>query len=355
MILIDPIAAYLTDLAAQEKFSGVVWITQGEQRLFSAAYGYASRTWKIPNTLDTRFDTASITKLFTAVATLQVIESGAFGLHSSVVQVLGLEDTAISPEVTPFHLLTHSSGIADDVEEEDGESYEAFWLTRPNYTVTTTADFLPQFIHKPPNFPPGQGCRYNNCGFVLLGLMIEKASGLSYRQYVRQQIFKRAGMQQSGFFRLDRVTENLAEGCDPLVDEQDQVVGWKKNIYAFPPVGSPDSGAQVTAADLDRFMRALQQGQLLSEEHTRAIFTPQVHCRDYEDHSMWYGLGMWFSLDLAGRVLFCQKEGINAGVSGMIRHYPVPDINVVILSNLEDGAWQPMRSIHEWIISPESG
>ena len=130
----------------------------------------------VPNTLDTRFDTASTTKLFTAVATLQLIDAGAFGLDTSAGQYLGLEGTAISPDVTVRHLLTHTSGIGDDADKEAGESYEAVWRDAgPNYTVTETADFLPQFVHRPPNFIPGAGCRYNNCGYVLLGLMVERA------------------------------------------------------------------------------------------------------------------------------------------------------------------------------------
>ncbi len=249
---------YFQELEEQDRFAGVVLITLGEPQLYAAAYGYASRTWKIRNTLDMRFDTASITKLFTSVATLQLIDQGLFAFDTGVIGFLELEGTEISKEVTVFHLLTHTSGIGDDSEEEDGEDYEDLWRTKPNYSVTTTAGFLPQFIHKPPNFPPGQGCRYNNCSFVLLGLMIEKAAGMTYRDYVRQKCFARAGMLHSDFFRMDRVHENVAEGCDPIRDEDGNVVDWQKNIYSFPPIGSPDSGAYVTAHDLDRFLWAVQ-------------------------------------------------------------------------------------------------
>src|SRR5262249_43958844 len=152
------------------------------------AYGYANRAWKAANTLETRFDTASITKLFTAVATLQLIDRNLLAFDTRAIEFLGLEGTSISRDVNVFHLLTHSSGIGDDADEEEGESYEELWKTRPNYSVTETADFLPQFVHKPPNFSPGQGCRYCNCGYVLLGLLIERAGGLPYRDYVRRNI-----------------------------------------------------------------------------------------------------------------------------------------------------------------------
>src|SRR5262249_14513036 len=116
----DELERYFQQRGQQDAFSGVAMITQGGARLFAGAYGYASRSWKIPNTLATRFDTASVTKLFTAVATLQLSERGSFALETSVSDFLGLRDTTIAREVTVSQLLTHTSGIADDAEEEEG-------------------------------------------------------------------------------------------------------------------------------------------------------------------------------------------------------------------------------------------
>jgi len=344
--------SYFREMEDRDEYSGVVLVTQGQEMLFEGAYGYASRAWKVPNTLETRFDTASITKLFTAAATLQLIDRGLLAFDTPIVEFLGLEGTAISPDVTVYHLLTHTSGIGDDAEEEDGEVYEDLWRTRPNYLVTETADFIPEFVHKPANFPPGQGCRYNNCAFVLLGLAIEKVSGRRYRDYVREHIFVPAGMSRSGFFRLDRVHEEVAEGADPIRDEGGRVMGWKKNVYSFPPVGSPDSGAHVTAGDLDRFLRAVQAGVLLSPELTRAFLSPHVHYRDREGWAMEYGLVFWFYVDEAGEVVCYQKEGINTGVSGAMRYFPAHDLNVVLLSNMAGGAWDPMWKIHEMVVAP---
>jgi CubicO group peptidase (beta-lactamase class C family) len=342
---------YFQKLERADEFSGVVLVTRGQAQLYAAAYGYASRPWKVRPTLNTRFDTASITKLFTAVATLQLIDQGALAFDTRAVDFLGLAGTRISPDVTVYHLLTHSSGIGDDCEEEAGEVYEDLWKAKPNYAVTQTADFLPQFVHKPPNFPPGQGCRYCNCSFVLLGLMIERVTGMTYRDYVREHIFGRAGMTHSDFVRMDHVYENVAEGADPLRDADGQVIGWKKNIYAYPPVGSPDSGAYVTAGDLDRFLRAVQAGALLSPELSAAFLTPQVAYRQRERWTTMYGYGLMFYLDRSGRVVCYQKEGINAGVSGIIRHFPARDINVILLSNMESGVWQPVWEIHERVMA----
>jgi len=189
--------ATLDRLAADDEFTGSVQLTRHGETIFSAAHGLASRTWNIPATLDTRYDTASITKLFTAVATLQQIERGAFALDTSVIDYLsglpGLDGTTISTEITPHHLLTHTSGIADDADEEAGERFEDLFRDRPNYKISETADHLPNFAHKPPVFAPGAGCRYNNVGYLLLGLMIEKATGRRYRDYVTDGVFGPAG------------------------------------------------------------------------------------------------------------------------------------------------------------------
>jgi CubicO group peptidase (beta-lactamase class C family) len=263
---------------------------------------------------------------------------------------LGLEDTPLSKDVTVFHLLTHTSGIGDDADEEAGERYEDLWKTKANYSVIETRDFLPQFVNKPSNFPPGEGCRYCNCGYVLLGLLIESISRMTYRDYIRANVLAEAGMSTSDFLRMDCVNHNVAEGCDPTHDATGQIVGWKKNIYSFPPIGSPDSGAHVTVADLDRFLRAVRAGELLSPELTRAFLTPQVVHRRRDSWTEMYGYGLWFYVDQANKVVCYEKDGVNVGVSGLVRHFPDQDITVTLLSNMEDGAWDPVWKIHEMVV-----
>lgn len=342
---------HLRGLAATDAFSGVVRVTVGTDERFAGAYGLASRAWGIPNTLETRFDTASITKLFTAVAALQLVDAGALELETGTVGYLGLEGTAISPEVNLRQLLTHTSGIGDDADEEAGESYEAIWRDRPNYSVLQTSDFLAQCVYRPPYFAPGQGCRYNNCGYVLAGLMIERATGRSYRDVVRAEVFGRAGMADSDFLRMDRVNERLAEGADPILDDAGAIIGWKRNIYSYPPIGSPDGGAHVTAGDLERFIRAVLDGRLLSAGSTRAFLSPQVIWKPRDGWVQHFGFGPWFHVDDDGTLVFLEKEGINAGASGLVRHYPGRNLTVVILSNLEDGAWGPAGVVHDMVMA----
>jgi CubicO group peptidase (beta-lactamase class C family) len=335
------------ELEAADEFSGVVGVKHGDQELLLDAFGYASRTWNIPTTVETRFDTASITKLFTAVATLQLVEERAFALDTSVIGYLGLADTGISPAVTPYHLLTHTSGIADDADEEAGERYEDLFIERPNYSIIETADYLPQFVGKPPNFRPGEGCRYCNAGYVLLGLMIERATGSIYRSYVAEHVFAPAGMNRSGFFRMDLVEPDVAEGVEAIEGDNGGIVGWRRNIYSYPPVGGPDGGAYVTVGDLLRFHRAVTDGRLLGPALTAELLSPKARhsARGAGSHLM--GFGFEFETDADDVVRCYWKEGVNVGVSGMLRHYPRKDITFAVLAVGEKAAWSPSKAIDE--------
>ncbi len=323
------VEALLRELEAADRFSGVVGVKQGDQELLLDAFGCASRTWSIPTTVETRFDTASITKLFTAVATLQLVEQGAFALDTSVIGYMGFEETGISPAVTPYHLLTHTSGIADDADEEAGERYED------------------QFVGKPPNFAPGEGCRYCNVSYVLLGLMIERATGATYRSYVAEHVFAPAGMKRSEFFRMDVVEPDVAEGVEAIEDEDGGIVGWRRNIYSYPPIGGPDGGAHVTVGDLLRFHRAVTEGRLLGPALTAELLSPKARhsARGAGSHLM--GFGFEFETDADDDVRCYWKEGVNVGVSGMLRHYPRKDITLAVLAVGENAAWSPIKAIDE--------
>ena len=158
-------------------------------------------------------------------------------------------------------------------------------------------------------------------------------------------------MFDSDFLQMDHVNERVAEGADPIRDHMGAIVGWKRNIYSYPPIGSPDAGAHVTAAELDRFARAARDGRLLSDELTAAFLAPQVV---YKAHAGWvqhFGFGPWFRVDDNGALVFLEKEGINVGASGLVRIYPERDLTVVMLSNLQEGVWAPIGVAHEMVIS----
>lgn len=325
----------------EKNFSGVGLVKKGEDIIFVNAYGYAHRGFKVNNTIDTMFDTASITKLFTAVAILQLVDKKLLRIDDKIVDIIDLKGTKIPKDVTIFHLLTHTSGIADDADEEDGEKYEDLFTNKPNYSIRNCIDFIPQFAYKEPNFEAGTHVRYNNCAYVLLGLAIEKITGEGYREYVTKNIFNVCEMNNTGFYAKEESETIIAEGYYAVYDEMKNIVGWHKNIYSYPPIGTADGGAFTSVGDLDIFMRKLKNGWLLSEEMTREIMSPQSKIEQkYDFEKVVNGYGFHFIYDNRGRLIRMSKEGSNSGVAAMFAYYPDIDTTNIILGNQTCNVWE---------------
>jgi CubicO group peptidase (beta-lactamase class C family) len=307
-------------------FSGVVDVRRDGDLLFRSASGLASPRWGVANTLDMRFDVASISKLFTSVAVLQQVAAGRLDLDASIHEYADLTGTTISPAVTLRHLLTHTSGIADIAEEDDDESYAEVFRVVPCHTIMTARDFLPLFAGKPPHFAPGSGSRYCNASYVVAGLAVEHASGRDVRDYIEAEVFAPAGMTRSGYFDKRYAIGDLAEGFDPT-----DVGRLEQNIYAYPPQGGPDGGAYCTAGDLHAFVAALRGRQLLPADLTDQFLTCQVAGDDGGPAG--HGFGLVFN------ELGYYKDGESEGASGIVSHLSVWNADIVILSNTMDGAW----------------
>jgi len=332
--------AGLTDFLDQHQFSGVVLVRKGKTTVFESASGVASRSTQAPITMDTRFDTASITKLFTSVAVLQQVAAGNLDLETSIHHYVDLAGTRIPIEVNLLNLLTHTSGLADDVDEENGEDYAEFWAALPVHEFLEAADFLPLFVNKEPLADPGDEVAFINVGYILAGLALERVTAMPFREYIAEEVFAKAGMTDSGFFDRREARADVAEGWDKTENGE-----WVDNLNAYPPIGSPDGGAHSTAGDLVKFFAAVRNGVLLNKEYTDEFLLPQVEL----DEETAYGFGLEFDLDDDGSVLSYFQDGINAGASGILRHYPAENLDVVVLSNSEDGAWDVITEIDERI------
>jgi len=336
--------------AKDQGFSGSCMVKAGNEILFCGAEGLANRAFKIPNAIDTKFDTASVTKIFTAAAVLQLIEKGLLHFDDYITAVIDLAGTKIPQDVRIEHLLNHTSGIADDAEEEAGEDYAALFIDSPNYSLRECRDFLPNFAYKEPNFRAGTDIRYNNCAFILLGMAIEKISGVDYRTYVRQNIFDVCKMTDTEFCAMNGINENTAEGYVTVYDNTNKQIGFKKNIYSYPPVGTADSGAYTTVGDLDKFIRAVKSGQIMSKPFADIFLTP--HCA-FVRPSPWKTVpdakvrtGYAFAFLEINKETFCIfKEGQNEGVSAMFSYYPEADITISILSNHNCNVWAMHREM----------
>lgn len=354
------LAKQLQARQAAQEFSGVILVRQGDETLIARAYGDAHRGWQIKNRLTTRFRIASVGKIFTAAAVMQLLDDGQLTLETRAWDVLDLAGTKIPETVTVRHLLTMTSGIADWIDE-NAEDFDALWAAfcreHPLYLFRQDADYLPVFAHLDPVNPVGEKHRYNGAGFMLLGMMIARLTGQSYFDAMRERIFQRAGMTQTDFLALDDVAADVAEGYVPLYDESDQITGWKKNIYAATAGPAADGGVTSTAEDMIRFSRALRAGRLCSMPRAKEMLSPQVLENDgnYAGYRWMYGYGCFVTLDQHGEVIRWGHTGEEDGVSCRLYYYPQQDVDVAILGNQSGCAGKIGWDIHRLVVPVEKG
>ncbi|MET9311686.1 serine hydrolase domain-containing protein [Kribbella sp. NPDC003505] len=202
-------------IAEQTGFSGVVWTDRGGQVEFAKAYGLANRAYRVPNSLETRFGIASGSKGFTALAVLSLVEDGVLALSTTARSLLGKDLPLIADDVTVEHLLTHTSGIGDYLDEEaDTEITE--YVIGAAHELTTTEAFLPLLDRHPTKFRAGERFGYCNGGFVVLALLAERVSGVGYHELVRERVLGPAGMTRTEFLRSDELPADAAVGYLPL-------------------------------------------------------------------------------------------------------------------------------------------
>ncbi|WP_238885275.1 serine hydrolase [Clostridium sp. YIM B02551] len=327
----------IREKAEKQEFSGVVLIMQRGKEIFSGCYGYADKSWKVPNTIETRFRIASISKMFTAVAILQLIEEGKIDFDTKVTEYLELSNTKIPKEVDVESLLTHTSGIGDYYDESLGdEEWERIWSRIPIYKIRTNSDYLSLFKDKDPINEVGKKYHYNGAGYILLGLIIEKASGVSYFDYVRKNVFNKIGMKDSDFLSIDKVYERVAEGYEAIRNSDGEIIEWSKNIYTTTPDAASDGGATSTAHDLIKFIKALRNNNLLGERLSKEMFIPKVideEANGARGYAWMYGYGNSFVLNQENNIVRCGHTGEEYGVSARLYYYPELETDVIILAN----------------------
>lgn len=282
--LLDSIDALIARNVADDTFSGVVRIVDGERVVYEKAAGLAERRFDVPNTIDTRFNIGSITKMFTHVAIAKLASEGKLAPEDRLSKHLPDYPKAVAERITIAQLLDHSSGLGDIF----GPEYDAMNKSR----LRTLEDFLPLFRDKPLRFEPGTDQYYSNAGFTVLGLVIERLSGMPYADYIRQVVYEPAGMTDSGPGEVDRPVPGLATGYTRRprtggagaaaghgrAEEGQEARTWelRANTYDLPGLSSSAGGGYSTARDLERFARALRHDRLLPPAYTQWIFTREL-------------------------------------------------------------------------------
>lgn len=329
-----PISESIDATAKETDFSGVVHVARQEESLYGRAWGLADRAHGIANTLDTRFGIASGTKGFTAVAVMSLVSDGILRLSSPVRGILGDELELIDPAVTVGHLLTHTSGIGDYLDESILSDVDDYVMPVPVHQLARTVDFLTVLRGHPMKFSPGTRFEYCNGGFVILALVIEGVTGSTYHDLVAERVFLPAGMAATAFLRSDQLPGSAAIG---YVEDAN---GWRTNHLHLPVRGSGDGGTFSTVADISAFWQALYGGKIVPLPLMKEMTRPH---NDATSDSLRYGAGFWLR---AGRNTV-MLEGCDAGVSFRTAYDPPSKLLYTVMSNTSTGAWPIVRVLDE--------
>ncbi len=324
-----------------EGFSGQVLVTRGSETLLEYCGGLADRASGTAVHPGTRFELASLSKMYTAAALLSCVRDGLLAVEDRVVDVLpaARRPRTLDPAVTVHHLLTHTSGMGDYAEEDEEvpghvADYGSLWESRPMYRMERPDDYLPLATDLPPVAAPGAGFHYCNGGYVLLGAVLEEVTDVPFADAVDERVFQPAGMTRSAYLRSDEPDPDVAVGYLPRTGDEP----WRSNIFSVPVIGGGDGGGHSTAADIDRFLRAVASGALLGPELSALMREPHVTIEE--------GWAMGYGLFLGPHGSFGHGGG-DPGVETGARYRPDRDVAWVVLCNGEgtfDAAWDLART-----------
>jgi len=319
--LVSALRVELEKDSAADKFSGAALLAKDGHVLFSSAYGLADREKKIPNRLGTKFRIGSMNKMFTAVAVLQLVQAGKIQLSDPLVKFLSdYPNQELASKVTIHHLLTHTGGTGDFF----GPEFDAHRLE-----LRTLQDYVNLYGKRGLLFQPGKAWDYSNYGFLLLGIVVEKASGRNYYDYVRERVYKPAGMNSTDSLPEDQAVPNRSVGY--MRGDNGK---WSPNTDTLPYRGTSAGGGYSTVGDLLRFANALTSHKLLDAHYTELLTTGKVTTPGGDKYA--YGFGDRNS----GGVRSFGHGGGAPGMNGDLQIYPQSGYVVVVLANMDPPAAQ---------------
>ncbi len=324
---------FVGQAAAENRFSGVVLVAQGNEVRFAQSYNLACRRSGVPNRIDTRFDVASLGKMSTGVAIGQLVERGCLAFDAPISRYLPDCPSETGTRVTLHHLLTHTSGL--------GSIFDGGWDVASRARYRNIHDLLPYFQDHPLLLEPGTGWEYSNAGYIVLGAVIEAVTGKSYFEYVRGHIFGPASMQDTGPYSLDEDIPNLAYAASRLdPDDHEEAEPRWNNFFRHWVVSTPAGCAYSTVSDLFRFAQALRHGDLVSPRMLAMLKETTVPTGQRAGQSYAYG----FYVDDVGETKTFGHAGTVPGYQAWLVIYPSLDYTVVVLGNFghpaaRDVAW----------------
>ena len=288
----------------QKKFSGNVLLSKNNEIIFNESYGYSDKEKGIKNTPQTKFMIGSMTKPITALCIMQLSEKGMLSTRQNIEDYI--PDLYKGQGITIHHLLTHTSGIPNHVMLKKQIKWE-----EPH----TPQEILQIIKDHKLKFPVGEKWSYSNTNYIILGLIIEMVSGMSYHQYVKNNIFIPAKMNNSGF--CDEEQKNVANNY----------INGEKGFYMDPSIWFACGDIVSTVGDYYLFDRAIQEGKLLKTEIVKEMQKPH-HDGKYVKYG--YGLIIKKYFDCKS---ICHGGGIANGYTSHFEKYIDDDITIVVLSN----------------------
>ncbi len=319
---LDPIdLSAVTRRAELTGFSGVVRLARAGEPVLEFAMGLADRRNHVPVEIETRFGSASATKGLTALTIVSLIETGELSMDTTIRSVVGDALPLVDAAVTIEHLLGHTSGVGDYLDEEALGDIDDYVLPVPPHTLTRPSDYFDILNAHPQVSSPGERFAYNNSGYVMLSIVVEMVAG-SYHDAVQERVLGPARMHRAGFFRSDDLP-----GATALGYLQDG----RTNVFHLPVIGVGDGGVYLDLDGVTAFWTALFHGDIVSSDHVAEMTT--AHHPVADDRS--YGLGFWLSPDARTVALV----GMDAGVSFRTAFNKDSRSHYTVMSNTSAGMW----------------
>lgn len=347
-VLSARLGEFVDRLAAADLFSGAVLLAHGDEVLLDRAWGEASKAFHVPNRTTTRFNLASVSKMWTAILVAQLVEEGRLAYDQPVGRYLpDFPVRAVREHVTLHHLLTHTSGLGTLFDERWERSSRTLWRT-VNDWMTLLADARL-------DFEPGTRYRYSNAGFLLLGAIVERVGGKPWDAQLEERVLRPAGMTRSGLFARDEPVEDMAEGYTKnrfgnRGGDGEFAGRWWSTVYTNPWLGSPAGGASSTTGDMLRFFQALDSGKLLPSKRVEELLRPRVATGE---GSRQYGYG--FLLEGSGEGASFGHDGDFWGVGAVARHDPRSGRTLVVLANYGDNAARQVAKHYDELVGAPGG
>jgi CubicO group peptidase (beta-lactamase class C family) len=313
---------YLDGLVETRQFRGAVEVRRGDEVLLSQGFGHADVARDVPGEPDTRFRIASVTKQFTALAVLMLQEDGE--LQVSDLLCTHLPDCPPAwRAITIEHLLTHTAGLWDynDMTDAEGARYLAEFGDRP-----TPAQLIQTFVHRPLGFTPGTSWKYNNCGYDLLGVLVERLSGHTYGQFLADRIFAPLRMSDTAYQPDQRPSDRDAVGYRD----------WATPADTMPDaVNFASGGMYSTAPDLTRWNQFLLTGTpaIVEPGTLERLLQPRVDTGTDTGTGTRYGYGI--ETQATGDATVHFHSGAVNGFRSHSEIHPGTNLSIVVLSNLE--------------------